>query len=272
MDDTSFEAACAALVDARRSARAIDAYPDAWQPADMDEAYRLQKAVADTLGPVVGWKVSAVTPAQRGALGIDRPIGGALLAPWLRNANGGVASWRVAEFIVPKLECELAFELGGDLPARPERPYTRDEVRAAVRCLRIGIEIVDSRLPAATGTLAELADAVNNGAYVAGPAFTDWASLDFAHLDIVLTRSHAGASTQIAAGSGAAILDGDPFATVVMLANAAPGGRPGLRAGEIVTTGSCTGAPMLPGPGLYRAEFRGLGSLEVRFTADASPA
>ncbi len=269
MNDTSFEAACAALVDARRSARAVAAYPDAWQPADMAEAYRLQIAVAEALGPIVGWKVSAVTPAQRDALGIDQPIAGALLGPWLRNANGGVASWRVAEFIVPKLECELAFELGSDLPARPGQPYTRDEVRSAVRCLRIGIEIVDSRLPPATGTLAELADAVNNGAYVAGPAFTDWASLDFARLGIVLTRSHAGVSTQIAAGSGAAILDGDPFGTVLMLANAPPGGRPGLRAGEIVTTGSCTGAPMLPGPGLYRAEFRGLGSLEVRFTADA---
>lgn len=268
MDDTSFDAACAALVAARRTGRAIDAYPAAWQPADIDEAYRLQKAVADALGPVVGWKVSALTPAQRQALGIDRPIGGALLGPWFRNANGGVASWRVADFIDPKLECELAFELGRDLPVRPDEPYTRDEVRAAVRCLRIGIEVVDSRLPAATGTLAELADAVNNGAYVTGPAFPDWGSLDFARLGIVLTRSHEGASTQIAAGSGAAILDGDPFGAVVMLANAPPGGRPGLRAGEIVTTGSCTGAPPLPGPGLYRAEFRGVGSLEVRFTAD----
>ena len=40
---------------------------------------------------------------------------------------------------------------------------------------------------------------------------------------------------------------------------------PGLRAGDIVTTGSCTGAPLVPGPGLYRAEFSDLGAVELRF-------
>jgi 2-keto-4-pentenoate hydratase len=270
MNDTSFRAACAALVDARRTARRIDVFPAAWQPADIAEGYRLQKAVADTLGAVGGWKVGAVTPEQRRAQGVDRPIGGALLAPWLRDARSGAATFRAAEFIVPKLECELAFELARDLPARPQQPYTREEVQAAVKCLRIGIEVVDSRLPAGTGTLAELADACNNGAYVAGADFADWTGIDFAQVGIVLTRTHEGASSEVATGSGAAILDGDPFGTVVMLANAPPGGRPGLRAGDIVTTGSCTGAPPLPGPGSYRAEFSGLGSVEVRFTADAS--
>jgi 2-keto-4-pentenoate hydratase len=269
MDDSTLRDACAALVDARRGARRIDPFPAAWQPADMAEGYRLQQAVADALGAVGGWKVGAVTPDQRRAQGIDRPIGGPLLAPWLRDASAGPASFRVAEFVVPKLECEVAFELARDLPARPERPYTRAEVQGAVKCLRLGIEVVDSRLPPGTGTLAELADACNNGAYVAGPAIADWTSLAFARVGIVLTRSHEGRSSEVAVGSGAAILDGDPFGTVVMLANAPPVGRSGLRAGEIITTGSCTGAPPLPGPGLYRAEFEGLGSVEVRFTVDA---
>ena len=267
MDDTAFRAACAALAEARREARRIEPYPAAWQPADMEEGYLLQKAVADALGDVRGWKVSAVTPEQRKAQGIDRPIGGALLAPWLRDTRDGAATFRASEFIVPKLECELAFELGRDLPARPGQAYTREEVGAAVASLRIGIEVVDSRLPAGSGTLAELADACNNGAYVAGPAFADWSSIDFTRVGIVLTRSHEGTTSEVATGSGAAILAGDPFATVVMLANSPPGGRTGLRAGDIVTTGSCTGAPPLPGPGTYRAEFSGLGSVEVRFTA-----
>jgi 2-keto-4-pentenoate hydratase len=50
-----------------------------------------------------------------------------------------------------------------------------------------------------------------------------------------------------------------------MLANAQPAGSAGLRAGDIVTTGSCTGAPFVPGPGLYRAEFSDLGAVELRF-------
>ena len=69
----------------------------------------------------------------------------------------------------------------------------------------------------------------------------------------------------MADGSGRAILDGDPFATVVMLANAPPDETRGLLAGDIVTTGSCTGAPLVPGEGAYRAEFGRLGSVEFAF-------
>ena len=76
-----------------------------------------------------------------------------------------------------------------------------------------------------------------------------------ARIEIVLTRSHDGAHDEVARGSGKAILDGDPFGTVVLLANAPADARRGLVAGTIVTTGSCTGAPLLPGPGDYRAEF-----------------
>ena len=71
----------------------------------------------------------------------------------------------------------------------------------------------------------------------------------------------------MARGSGKAILDGDPFGTVVLLANAPADARRGLVAGTIVTTGSCTGAPLLPGPGDYRAEFATLSSVGFRFTA-----
>ena len=271
MDDTHFSAARAALVAARRSGRAVESFPREWSPADLDEAYRLQAAVADAIGDIAGWKVVGVTPEQRGALGVDRPLGGPIMAPWLRDATAGPATFRVAEFVVPKLECELAFELARDLPARAGRPYTRDEVAAATGALRIGIEVVDSRLPPRQGALAELADACNHGAYVAGPAIPVWHSLDFAGIGIVLRRLHDGVDEEIATGSGAAILDGDPFATVVMLANAQPPGA-GLRAGAIVTTGSCTGAPALPGPGLYRAVFDRLGSVEVRFTAETARA
>jgi 2-keto-4-pentenoate hydratase len=269
MNETRLAAVRDALVAARRSARAIDPYPAEWLPADLAEAYRLQSEVAQALGAVRGWKVVGVTPEQRRALGVDRPLGGPMLAPWMRDATAGEASFRVAEFIVPKLECELGFEFARDLPPRPDRPYARDEVEAAIGALRLGIEIVDSRLPPGRGGLAELADACNNGGYVAGPSIRDWRSLAFAELGIVLHRSHEGRTAEIARGSGAAILEGDPFAAVVMLANAQPLGSGGLRQGTIVTTGSCTGAPALPGPGRYRADFGRLGGVDVRFDGDA---
>ena len=224
----------------------------------------MQAAVARELGAVAGWKVAAVTPDQRASLGVPTPIAASLLAPWLHDARSATPTLRMADFIAAKLECEFAFELGTDLPPRPHRPYSRDEVRAAVRALRLGVEIVDSRLPRGLGALAELTDAFNNGAYIAGAAIVDWAALDLGGVDIVLARAQGGASEEVARGSGGAILDGDPFGTVVLLANAPADPMRGLVAGEIVTTGSCTGAPFLPGPGDYRAQFATLGRVDFR--------
>ncbi|MEO8309713.1 MAG: hypothetical protein ABI520_00945 [Caldimonas sp.] len=262
MNDTDFEAARNELASARRDARAITAWPAARLPRDLAEAYRLQAAVSRELGAIGGWKVAAVTPAQRESLGVPTPIAGPLLRPWMHDARAAPAALSAAAFIAPKLECEFAFELARDLPPRPERAYSRDEVGAAMAALRIAVEIVDSRLPRGLGALVELADAFNNGGFVAGPAIAEWHGLDFARIGIVLTHTHEGASEEVARGSGKAILDGDPFGTVVLLANAPADATRGLVAGDIVTTGSCTGAPFLPGPGDYRADFATLGRVE----------
>ena len=265
MNDIELDAARSALAAARREARALERWPGDSPPRDLDEAYRLQAAVVRELGAIGGWKIAAVTAAQRTALGVDRPIGAAIPARYLHDARAAPARLRIADFIAPKLECEIAFELGGDLPPRPGRPYARDEVRRAVTRLRVAVEIVDWRVPRGLGAFAELADGFNNGALVAGAAHADWDATDFARLAIVLVREHEGRRDEVARGSAAAILDGDPFATVVMLANAPPDASRGLRAGDIVTTGSCTGAPSLPGPGAYRADFAQLGSAEFVF-------
>jgi len=267
MNDAEFALARDAIAGARRNARAIAAWPAERIPRDLEEAYRLQAAVAGALGAIGGWKVAAVTEVQRETLGVPKPIAGPLMRRWMHDAARQPATLSAATFIAAKLECEFAFELARDLPPRPQRAYSRDEVAAAVAALRIAVEIVDSRLPRGLGALAELGDAFNNGAFVAGPALRDWRDVDFASTEIVLTRREDGTDREIARGSGRAILDGDPFATVVMLANAPADASRGLVAGDIVTTGSCTGAPPLPGEGTYRAEFGALGSVDFRVTA-----
>ena len=213
----------------------------------------------DALGPVAAWKVGAITAEQQRAMGLTTPIGAAIPASLVRDASAGPARFSLASLIAPLVECELAFELERDLPARPDKPYSRDEVAAATGCLRIAIELVDPRLPRGSGTLSELADGFNNGAFIAGPRLRDWHSVDLAAVEIALDAD----GVSFAGGSGRAILGGDAFAAVVLLANAQPPGR-GLRAGDVITTGSCTGAPRLPGPGRYRAVFSGLGEVTLQ--------
>jgi 2-keto-4-pentenoate hydratase len=262
VNESQFEAAGRALATARSQARAIETWPREQLPGDLAEAYRLQSAVLRELGPIGGWKIAAVTPAQREALAVELPIGAGIPARRMHDAQSAPARLRSADFIAPKLECEIAFALGRDLPARPGRPYSRDEVRSATRAMHLAVEIVDSRLPRGLGALAELADGFNTGALVVGAGHGDWEGVDFASLQIVLVRLDAGASGEVARGSARTILDGDPFGTVVLLANAPADAARGLVAGDVITTGSCTGAPALPGPGHYRATFAGIGSVE----------
>ena len=219
------------------------------------------------LGAIGGWKVAAVTPAQRESLGVEVAIGAPLLQPWMHDFRRQGAELRVADFIAPKLECEFAFELGHDLAPRPGRPYTRKEVAEAILAMRIAVEIVDSRLPRGLGTLAELSDGFNNGAFVAGPRIHAWHGLDFAALAIVLTRPTAAPAPR----SRAAAAPRSSTAIRSAPSSSSPTRRRRARAaslaGDIVTTGSCTGAPPLPGAGAYRADFGDLGSVEFRFVA-----
>ena len=63
-------------------------------------------------------------------------------------------------------------------------------------------------------------------------------------------------TTEIATGDGRPILDGDPVAAVVLLANLAALAPRGLCAGDVVTTGSCTGAVAIPGSRRVRGRLR----------------
>lgn len=266
MKGSEFEAARATLASARRDARGLVAWPPTWKLDDLAEACRLQAAIIAELGGGKGWKIAAVTAEQRRSLGVDQPVAAAMPTSTMHDASAQPARLRLAKFIAPKIECEFAFQLRRDLPPRVGGEYTRDEVSAAIESMRIAVEIVDSRLPPGSGTLAEVADGFNNGAFVAGRSVPHWQTLDFASIGIVLTFAAPGQpASELARGSGHAILDGDPFGTVVMLANAQPEASAGLRAGDIVTTGSCSGAPRIPGPGSYRAEFSGLGVVELAF-------
>ena len=261
MNDADFQAARAALREARRSGRCLDRVEAAWVPQDLARAMDLQRSVAADLGAVRGWKISGLTAEQQRAMGVTTPIAAPLLDPWVRPS--GEASFTRRQFVRPRLECEFAFELKTDLPSR-RAAYTRLEVEAAIGALRIGVEVVDSRLPTGSPVLMELADDLNNGAYVLGAANPAWQRLRYAEQAIALRWNDSSKTTEIATGDGRPILDGDPVAAVVLLANLGALAPRGLCAGDVVTTGSCTGAVAIPGAGEFEADFGTLGSVRLR--------
>ena len=154
----TFDAARRALATARVATRARSPRgPPAQCPAISPRPIGCRPRWRASSARSAAGRSAAVTPAQRESLGVDRADRArrccALDARLRRSAAPAL---RAADFIAPKLECEFAFELARDLPPRPERAYSRDEVRAAIGALRIAVEIVDSRLPRGLGALAEL--------------------------------------------------------------------------------------------------------------------
>jgi 2-keto-4-pentenoate hydratase len=244
------------LARARAEVRALDAAPWRASVGSVEDAYRIQSQLADRAGNSVGgWKVASLQPEQQRSFSSDRPVAGAMFSPFMHAAP---AELSVAQFVIPLLECEVAFVLGTDLPPR-QMPYTQSEIEAAVEAVVPGIEVADSRWPADIPNLLKLADSMGNGAFITGAPIRDWRKLDLGNLAITL--SHDG--SLIERGGSARIL-GNPLLAVIALANAQPLPAGGLKRGQIVTTGTCT-TPIAPRPGAYVADYGALGTLRLNF-------
>jgi len=241
------------LTEARTNAAVLDA-ARADNVDTVADAYQVQNELAQLAGgDVRGWKVTALSSEQRRGYRSDRPVAGALLAPFVHRAP---ADLTLGRFVTPLLECEISFLLGQSLPAR-DRPYHRAEIEAAIEAIVPAMEIADCRWPTDAPDLLKLADDMGNGAFITGQPALDWRNVDLQNITIRLTRD----GTEIGNGNAARIL-GDPLLAVLELANAQPLPAGGLTHGQIVTTGSCT-TPVTLQVGRHDADFGPLGKLAL---------
>lgn len=249
--------AAARLLEARAGAR-LAALPQDERPADLAAALAVQRAVVQQKGAATrGWKVGCTGPAAEKLLGYDRPFYGRLLDPLMHASPARLPG---NGFSMRVLEAEYAFRLGRDLgPAGA--PWTAETVADAVAAVHPAIEIVDTAYAdwLSVGIFSLIADNGVHGAFVLGEGVSNWRGLDLVGGRVVFQVS-GGDPVE---GKGANVL-GNPLASLAWLANeTAPLG--GLKAGEIVTTGS-TIPPQPVGPAASaEADFAGLGRVAVAF-------
>jgi 2-keto-4-pentenoate hydratase len=225
-------------------------------PRSVAEAYAVQSELIALAGDRNrGWKVTALGPEDQRKFGSDRAVAGPLLEPYVHASPA--ALWR-ASFLTPLLECEVAFLLGADLPPRASA-YQRGDIEAAIAAVVPVFEVVDARVPPEAADLTKLADCIGNGGFITGTPVADWRDLDLRN--IAITLSVNGVVTE--RGTSARIL-GDPLLAVLALANAQPLSG-ALKAGQIVTTGTCT-TPLAVTAGDYAGDFGPLGKVSATFT------
>ncbi len=138
----------------------------------------------------------------------------------------------------PIPEAEYQAKLGQDLPPRAA-PYSVEEVRDAVASLHPGIELAECRFVHDENfppLEAVLADGSGSGGISVGPAIEGWRDRDIAGQPVVLYCD----GVERRRGSAGEALD-DPILPVAWLANELSRTGVGMKAGQIVSTGTLTG-------------------------------
>ena len=194
-----------------------------------------------------GWKAGFGSPAARASLGTDGPLVGFLTEDRVLpdGASVDVSGWRE-----PVLEAEVAAHLSADVGAGATPP----EALAAVGGWSVAIELAD--LDRAPDDVEEvLAGNIFHRRVLLGPV----APTRPDPLSFVLTRDGAEAART----SRPEALTGELGSVLASMANTLAACGAGLRAGEVVITGSVVPPVPVADGGTWLVEADGLGRVGV---------
>jgi len=220
------------------------------------DAYQIQLHNIRRRGvAVVGHKVGLSSLAMQRMMGVDEPDYGHLLAD-MRLTEDAPADAGV--YCYPRVEIEVAFLLGADLPGAD---CTEEDVLAATEAYAPAIELIDSRIVDWRISLADtIADNASSAGFVLGRSRVAPAAIDIRGIDATLHRG----DELVAAGRSDAVL-GNPVTAVAWLARTVACFGVRLRAGHIILPGACARAIDARPGDRFVATFAGLGTVSLDF-------
>ncbi len=241
------------LLAARKAKTPGPCMPEAFRPTDTDSAVAIHERVVELLGDTVGgWKCGTPNP-------LTGPIVAALPASGLLQSLPCAVPGEIG-----LIEPEIAFVIAHDLPPRAT-PYTDAEIRGVIGEARMVLELITTRFAdRASATAPEiLADAYNHHGLFIGPVIPNV-------LDHPLEQLHVTIRT----GAGP-LFDkvhphpsGHPLKSLGWLVQFLNGRGQGLKAGQIVTTGSYAGIVEAPLGVPIHVQLNALGSFNVELITD----
>ena len=261
-DSDALRQAAQTIAAARKSLKPLALLPQRVVPRSIEDGYRVQSEVhrllAPELGPWVGYKIGCTSEVMQQYLAIPHPCAGGVHA---RGVHQSGVVLEAADFVRVGVECEIAVRLGKDLVSAGE-PFTRDSVADSIECYLPAIELVDDRyvkwetLGAPTLVADDFfAAGIVLGSPIARPAVADLLEVQGRALINGQERGR---------GTGADVL-GHPHQALAWLANHLASQGTGLRAGDLVMTGSLVKTVWLEAGDEATMEFSGLGNVRVAF-------
>jgi 2-keto-4-pentenoate hydratase len=259
LDDNQIAAASQTLHDHWRAGTKFGGLDAPLRPRDRADGYAIQGRIEKyASGSLFGWKIAATSEAGQKHINVDSPMAGRIL-PETVIPDGGTASMAGNEMRVG--EPEFAFRMAKDLPPRISL-YSVQDVLDAVDTLHPAIEIPDSRFKDFVGAGAAqiIADNACAHLFVLGAATTsNWRALDLVEEKPVIQLRG-----KQYIGHGKNVL-GDPRVALAWLANELSQLGVTLRAGEVVTTGTCHPPLPIQSGDVLEADFGVIGKVSVAF-------
>jgi 2-keto-4-pentenoate hydratase len=259
LDQNQIATASKTLHDHWRAGTKLAGLETSLRPRDRREAYAIQAAIENhSPARLFGWKIAATSEAGQKHINVDGPMAGRILTETL-IPDGGTATMAGNEMRVG--EPEFAFRMAIDLPPRSS-PYTQQEVLDAIDTLHPAIEMPDSRFAdfVSAGAAQIIADNACAHLFVLGaPAPASWRALDLVEEKPVITLRGKRFT-----GHGKNVLGG-PLIALTWLANELRQLGVTLKAGEVVTTGTCHPPLPIAAGDYFEADFGLIGRVSVKF-------
>ena len=222
------------------------------------EAYAVQDRLREALlgrgERVAGWKAGFTTRALQETFEVSEPVCAFLLASAVLTSGATIAASR---FVRPAVEAEVAFVMKQDL-AGPGVTVAR--ALLAVEGALPALELIDFRHSGKAVGSDVIADGVYAKAIVLGGALTPMTGIDLALEGLVYEQS----GTIVGTATAAEVL-GTPLNSLAWIANHLGARGLGLRAGDVVMTGSVSKVLQPTSGDTVRATYTRLGSVTVRF-------
>lgn len=259
----SINAAAQALAQRRAKGEAGALLEEALRPKDFPQAFAIQQAIAQQFSaqgnPIAGWKCLLPTAEKTVVAPIYQQDVYLQTAECpLYPSSKGLA----------RVEPELAFEIGNDLPPRAT-PYSEAEIDAALGKTRLALELIKSRYqnPSEANHLDALADGLVNQGLWLGPELLATAEIETSHFALSVAIAHNDQQQGETLQKAAVHPNGFAKAGLYWLVNFLSAQGIGLTRGQYVITGSYAGVLDLPLNQHCQFHYGELGQFGLRFVA-----